>query len=308
MHVSKLLLAFLFSFNLSAMSLDVAVSLNGTDQMLMEAGQPADLTVKYTNPATSRPFTMFMKMHAKLQHMVVISRDLTHFAHIHPEWNKRSRQFELKLNSATTDFDNQMLPTAIPFGGEYMVFSEVMAMDGTEHFMQADRFMITADGAPTAQTADTYFPDASMPVVKYYNLDGSEGVEGSALRITLTYDMLDFCNNWFPKFYFDMAEFVDGKYVAATDFTPWLEMGGHAVLLSADDVALKDRRFHHLHAFLPIGTPGEFTFPYDDHLPPLPAGHYKIWSQYLYKGQLVTASFAFEMQIPTFDTKCKSSF
>lgn len=302
--MNKLIFSFLFCFNSWAVSLEMASSLNGTQDFEMQAGAPATISMQYLNSQTRAPFSMFMKMHAKLQHMVIISSDLTHFAHIHPTWIRSEKRFKIDLNTQTSDFDNQMLPNAMPYAGEYFVFTEAMGMMGSDHFMQMDRFSLKATGTPSPKIADTVFADASVPLVRYFELNGDLSIEGAPIRVEFSYEALDFCDSVHPKFYFTVSEFDGTNYIPATDFDKWLEMGGHAVLLSASNVDLKDRRFHHLHAFLPIATPGEFTFPYDSHLPQLHDGDYKVWAQFLYKGEILTINFPFHMVLPP-SNKCK---
>lgn len=301
--MNKLLLTFLISFNSWAISLEMASTLDGNQHYEMVAGQEAELVMQYLNPQTRSPFSMFMKMHAKLQHMVIVSRDLTHFAHIHPLWNRSEKKFSIVLNSQTNDFDNQMLPDAIPYAGEYFVFTEAMGMMGTEHFMQMNRISVKASGESSPKVADTIYADASTPLIRYFELNGDLSQFGAPIKVEFSYEALDFCHSVHPKFYFTVSEFDGNDYGPAVDFNKWLEMGGHAVLLSAGNVDLDKRRFHHLHAFLPIATPGEFTFPYDSHLPQLNDGDYKIWAQFLYKDQILTINFPFSLRL-TSSMKC----
>ena len=70
-------------------------------------------------------------------------------------------------------------------------------------------------------------------------------------------------------------------------------MGGHAVMISRDGDDVWDRNFYHLHAFLPIAIPGEFTIPYHDHYKGIPDGHYRIWGQFKHDGKILTFPYEF---------------
>ena len=111
---------------------------------------------------------------------------------------------------------------------------------------------------------------------------------------------LSFVDKYLPKFYFLVEIFDDEsqKFFPVEDFDPWLEMGGHAILISKDDKPLNEKVFRHLHAFIPSADQGKFSFPYDHHLPPLNNGTYKIWGQFKHQGEVMTADFIFNYYEP----------
>ena len=64
----------------------------------MQARVPAFFEFKYRRKNSDMDHGMFMKMHAKMMHLIVISKDLSHFRHVHPNLIKKERKFILNAN------------------------------------------------------------------------------------------------------------------------------------------------------------------------------------------------------------------
>lgn len=289
-----------FTFNLSAALIPEA-TLNQNSEMEMIAGHEAQFRLGF-KMLNGRYHRMYHRMHAKLMHTIIVNEDLSHFVHLHPELD-RSGVFNLSINGHSSDPDNHELPNAIPWNGNYYLFTESMPHNhsGGEMVMQYTRHQISAtngiDGSPQA---DQHWPDARSGITHYF----SQG--DKKLKAVLEYETYDFCDRWVPKFYLSLfEENEDGEFVAADGFQNWLEMGGHGVLIEKSNRPFNEKRFQHLHAFLPIAVKGEFDFPFDAHIDELQSGDYKIWFQLKRYGEVLTLPFAFHYDKPQSLSKCR---
>ena len=56
-----------------------------TDPAVVQAGKPAKWRFRVFHPGTGEPILKFETVHERQYHLFVISQDMTHFQHIHPE-------------------------------------------------------------------------------------------------------------------------------------------------------------------------------------------------------------------------------
>ncbi|MCB9092397.1 MAG: hypothetical protein H6620_07550 [Halobacteriovoraceae bacterium] len=287
--MKKFLLAlclFLFCFNVLA-KLEVEFLVDGSKNPVMFAGEKSRWVFRYKNPMGMN-HSMFMKMHEKLMHLVIISEDRSQFAHIHPYFDMERKEFYIDVNDIAWDSDNVAQEGAVPFGGKYFVYTDVMPMVmGQEPVMQIDSFELKVIGdQPLPSFFD--FPNADSPIEK-------EFFEGNELfRVRFWYQNFDFCSYYMPKFYAQIDRWVDGAYQAAEGFDKWLGMGGHIIVFSAED---QGSDFIHMHSLLPIAKKGKFSFPYHN-IKPLNAGEYNSWVQFNFQGQILTFPFEFSYTYP----------
>ena len=295
---------------IASTSLDTTFMIDGGRSLEMEAGEKTQWRFFYVNPENGMKHKMFMKMHAKPMHMIIIRDDYSHIAHVHPYFDMKKREFSLDLNVLSSpDFDNQDVIGAIPTAGRYLVFTEVMPMGlGTENPMVMKRFEVQAYGQAAPQVQLTY-PDGKNGIDLYFDADAKKSTEGALYKVTFSYEQFDFCSMWLPKFYFEwFQKDSNGLYKRATNFERWLEMGAHSILIDNDHQNLSNKIFYHLHAFLPISTDGEFVFPYHDHKRELADGRYKIWGQFKRDGKVFTVPVPFTYSRPDdfpLTNKCK---
>lgn len=311
MKTALFFLFFLFAGQSFASNLlDTTFTIDGGRSLGMEAGEKSEWRFFYVNPTNGMKHKMFMKMHAKPMHMIIIRDDYSHIAHVHPYFDMMKAEFSLDLNVATSpDFDNQNVVGAIPTGGRYFVFTEVMPMGlSNENPMVMNRFEVEASGTP-APEAQLDYPEGKDGIDLYFNSNGEKSSEGAMYKVTFTYEQFDFCSMWLPKFYFEwFKKERNGTYMRADNFERWLEMGAHSILIDNDHQNLADKIFYHLHAFLPMSTKGEFVFPYHDHKRELPEGRYKIWGQFKREGKVFTVPVSFSYTRPAdfpLSNKCK---
>ncbi|TJY40829.1 hypothetical protein E5161_16960 [Cohnella pontilimi] len=136
--------------------------------------------------------------HEKLLHLIVISKDLSYFNHIHPEY-KGNGVFEIQ-----NDF---------PAGGEYRLIADFKPADGDS---MTKMTWAQLDGK-TAQPVPVK-PDSKLEQV----------VQGN--RVQLTIDRL--AANQDTKLQFSIADERTNRPV--TDLQPYLGAIGHVVILSED--------------------------------------------------------------------------
>lgn len=240
----------------------------------------------------------FMRMHSKRMHMIVVDESLNHFAHIHPKWDHSLREFALSINGQSDDFDNFMLPNAIPFPGRYFVFTETMPMPVDDNMpMLINRFTVWAE-SETSSLLPAKLAKQQEYNELYLTELGQPGEVGDFYKVVFDFELFQYCNIWMPKFYFTYYQRQDSNYIPIVDPESWMEMGGHAVLISEFGSEINEKVFLHLHAFLPMSEAGKYIFPYDNHLMGLPDGNYKIWGQIKHRQRVLTSSFSFTYQNP----------
>ena len=264
--------------------------------------QPIPLKVSFIKPNNQKNHKMFMKMHAKPMHMLIIKSDGQSFAHIHPNFNPKTGEFSLNLNDQTRDPDNFSLPKAIPYKGNYTIFTEIMPMfPGEEGQMQMNRFHVKALDGPEVNKKNEQFPDARNKISVYLNENGKSTKVLSEARYMakMHYQQFDFCDRYLPKFYFEVFEKNHlGQFERPKKFDNWLNMGGHSIILENPQDPEARPKFYHLHAFLPMAVDGEFTFPYHDHKNSFMPGQYRIWGQVKLKGKVLTFTTSFTYTLP----------
>jgi len=148
--------------------------------------------------AGGEPIEAFDVNHEKLLHLIVVNKDLSYFAHIHPEY-KEDGVFEI-----ANDF---------PAGGEYRFIADFKPTDG-DSMTKAEWIALEGDEAPLEPIA----PNASLT-------DTAGGQ-----RVDLTVDGLEAKGE--TTLTFKVSDEATGEPVA--DLEPYLGAIGHVVVLSAD--------------------------------------------------------------------------
>ncbi|MGE3975542.1 MAG: hypothetical protein AB7F59_13535 [Bdellovibrionales bacterium] len=277
------------------------MKVDGQTNQMMTPQQPSRWEFKYTDTLTNGPVHHFMKMHEKLNHMIVVSRDLKDLSHIHPDYNERTHLFSVTVNQSTSDSDNQDLLQCVKRSGDHFVFATTMPMP--DEVMMTHRFTVKATGP--APVVEKLIPDLNShtdTVTKYFTDRGEVAEWGALLKVDLKIVLFKGCINWVPRFHaqFSVYDPTTQNYKPATDFVNWLGMGAHAVLVSESGVTVEEKIFYHLHSFMPILTPGEFKFPFDDPRRGLPNGIYKIWFQAKHRGVILKIPFVINFDPPPY--------
>lgn len=222
------------------------------------AGQPVQVRLTVRDPKTKAPVTRFVEVHEKRFHMFVISEDLEHYSHVHPE--------QLADGSWTID-------VTVPRPGCYKIYADFLPQGGSPQVMTRD--LITAEHtgdhpSPAATlTPDPVLRETVGPLSVALSLPPGGVVAGR--EVTLTYQITDA---------------KTGRPV--TDLEPYLGAWGHSFLLSEDmkHVVHAHPVEHVPHAGSKAGGP---TLTFKALLPE--PGIYRIWTQLQRGGSIETAVF-----------------
>lgn len=304
--MKQLIFSFFICLSLQGAEFEMRTFIDGIDELFLDADTVSHVEMQYLMQRSGMPHRMFMRMHEKAQHMIVVGENGAHFSHVHPSLNQETGVFSILANAETNDFDNFMQPKMFPYAGRYHVFTEAMPMmPGRELPMEMDRFEVVANGTRPMPELERTFPDATEGLYAFFDSKGSKAEDGAFYKIKFRVAAFDYCSYYLPKFYFEVfTKNHIGEYERADGFIKWLGMGGHSVLLGMDQTSLNDRIFYHLHAFLPIATKGSFTFPYHDHTKPLPFGNYRIFGQLRHGDLVLTMPFNFHYRVTESQRKC----
>ena len=154
------------------------------------------------DPDTGERVARFIEVHERQLHLFIISRDLTRFAHVHPQ-RREDGTFELRHDMAA---------------GEYMLIADFLPADGTAQLVQ--RAVVTPG------YAGPLFAAAALPTP---SASPQEQVAGG-LRIRLESDALRPRRESFVRFLISEAD----SGLPVTDLEPYLGAAGHMLIVSSD--------------------------------------------------------------------------
>jgi hypothetical protein len=223
-----------------------------SDPATPKAGEPVTLTILIRSRDTKQPVTDFDVVHERSIHFMVVSRDLTRFAHEHPVLGAEG-VFKLTYT--------------FPAAGEYRLFADVAPKNaGSQILMQP----FHVSGPETAKAAPTA-PATSLT-------DTASGV-----IVTLKTDPAKFAVGRMQDVVFSLTDAAAGTPI--TDTEPYLGAMGHLMLIHQDGDT-----FVHSHpdeTDPQNGHNGSLRF-----LARFPkAGVYRVWLQFQRHGAVVTTTF-----------------
>jgi hypothetical protein len=229
-------------------------------------------------PNTGAPVTSFESVHERQFHLFVISQDMEHFQHIHPE---------LSADGTWT------IDVTVPKAGYYKVLSDFLPSGGSSQFIA--RPLVTA-----GVTGDLHDGRARLrPDTSATKVDGD-------LTATVSYDPAPFIAGLYGHLTFQLTDTASGRPV--TDLQTYLGAFGHTLIMSEDMI-------DYVHAHPLDIVPGsdednpEFVIPPGadletlrggpevtfDGLMPRP-GRYRAWTQFRRNDRLHTFVSTFEVR------------
>jgi hypothetical protein len=246
---------------------------------VVRPGERATLRFRISHPETGEPVTQFLTVHDRRYHLFVISQDMAHFEHLHPEQEP---------DGAWT------IDVTLPAAGYYAVLSDFVPNGGSAQFIA--RPLVTAGYAgDLAGDSARLVPDVTLTKVV------------GDMTARLRYDPPAFEAGLYGHFNFYLSDARTGTPV--TDLQPYLGSFGHMLIMSEDMV-------HYVHAhpldpgsiddedtgprplMLPMGPETEMlrggpemTF---EGLMPRP-GRYRAWTQFRRHDQVRTVAYTFEV-------------
>lgn len=155
------------------------------------------LQIQIRDPETRLPVTAFSEIHERTVHLFIIGRDLSYFAHEHPE--KTATGFELAANLEP---------------GAYVLVADFVPAAGAPQLVQ--RAIVTPGSGASPFTTVEVEPDLSDKVVNGVRISLSVDVKPqreSVLRFTL-------------------RDHASGA--GLTDLEPFLGAAGHLMIVNAD--------------------------------------------------------------------------
>lgn len=227
----------------------------------VKAGTPFDVRLKVVNPKTGRLAKDFELTHDKKLHLFVVSQDLKHFQHIHPEQNPDGSFF---------------IKVTVPDPGYYKLFSEFVPKGGTMQVMVKPLITAGYDGGID-----------SMPAKLQPDVNRIKTADG--MRVVMENDPPVMVAGERATLKYDLSDAATGRDV--TDLEPYLGAWGHMFVLHEDTT---DSVHSHPSELIPPdadlkvvhGGP-HVTF---ECLFPRP-GNYRVWTQFMRGGKLTTVFF-----------------
>ncbi|MCD1260620.1 hypothetical protein B5M42_017605 [Paenibacillus athensensis] len=176
---------------------DVRAVWNWT-QTPLKPKQPAELSIRIENANTEQPVNDFDIMHEKQMHLIVVSRDLSYFAHLHPAYLNNG------LFTVQTEWQT---------AGEYKLFAD-FTPSGAEPTVQSTTVQVAGDAPP--------------PIVLQPNTDKPQTVDGKLVTLNLPTPAA----GQEAKLTFTIKDAATGQPI--TGLQPYLGAVGHVVVISAD--------------------------------------------------------------------------
>ncbi|ODG92599.1 MULTISPECIES: hypothetical protein [Bacillaceae] len=171
----------------------VSFSFNGTP----ESNNKVDLNIQ-VNSLKGKPVDQFELEHEKLMHLIIVSKDLSFFDHLHPQYKGKG------LFTVIPNFPN---------GGEYKLFTDFIPK-GSDKNVKSKLVKVT--GQPAGPVS--LIPDKVLTKV----IDGKE--------ITLKFDKL--ATDQEVKMTYTIKDAKTKKEI--NDLQPYLGAVGHVVAISGD--------------------------------------------------------------------------
>jgi heavy metal-binding protein len=236
----------------------------GVSPVAIKPGVPFHLRFDIRHPSTAAAVRNFEVVHDKRYHLFVVSHDMEVFQHIHPD--------QQPDGSWTVE-------TTVPKAGAYRVVSDFLPTGGAPQLLA--RTLVTAgfDGDLRSQDAhlqpDSVLKKTVGPLTAEVRFEPAQLVAGE-------YGHLEFT----------VTDSKSGEPV--TDLQPYLGAFGHAFILSED---LRDSVHSHPPEWrdgkeITSGLGGP-TVMFEGYMPR--PGRYRIWAQFLRRGELTTIPFTFEV-------------
>lgn len=243
-----------------------------TDPQEPKAGEDINLNFSLINTDTKQQVKDFKVVHEKILHLIIVSKNLSYFDHLHPEMNADGSL------SVKTKFEN---------GGKYILFADLTP--GGESSNQVFDIPLEVKGDPVKNT--------SMTTRNIFETDG--------FTASMTTDPTDLVTNKSTEIVVNIKK--NGKDV--TDLKNYLGALGHMVIISEDGskylhvhpMSISDESKEHDHSVSmemkmdsdKITKSGP-TVVFHTEFPE--AGIYKVFAQFNPGGKLITTNFVIKVK------------
>jgi hypothetical protein len=234
------------------------------DPAVPQAGKPTLLSLVVTEQKVGEPIKDFDILHDKLMHLIIVNKeDLSHFAHIHPKFDRETGIFHITHRFAKA--------------GKYKMWIDAKPKGGIQTLTA---FVFNVQGQPVHIPA-TIAPEQ----IRVKNVDS----EGQRYQVALSCQPEQLVAGRDVKMTFEIKD-ANGKPI--TNLEPLMAAGGHCVIIDA-----AGREFLHVHPAEEvhdvISWRGGPSVSFIANFPK--PGLYRAWGQFQHEGRLLTADFVFEV-------------
>jgi hypothetical protein len=231
----------------------------------IEAGKPATFSFTPSIVGKDGEAVALDVQHEKKIHLIVVSKDLSYFEHIHPEYQAdgsykinviaKDQKYKIGVGHDEVKFTN---------GGEYTLFADYLPSGGTH---QVEKINVNVTGNPAKEVSMTST-----------RLQGASG----EYKVTLVPDS-NIMKAGAPIHLSGIVTDKSGKEVDPASIENYLGAKAHMVVVS-----LNDKEYLHVH---PEVVGGKF----DLNTTFAKSGMYKGWIQFQIKGIVHTVDFTFKV-------------
>lgn len=226
----------------------------------VEAGKPALLSFTPSIKGNESEMVPLDIQHDKKLHLIVVSKDLSYFDHIHPEFQANG-SYDINVLAKGANYTNGRFHNETKFeqGGDYVLFADYVP-SGASH--QLERIELNVSGttykaqkyttAKTVSITDGYEVSLVPEGGKFFN-EGTSHISGIIKK--------------------------DGKEISADTFENYLAAKAHVVVISEDS-----QNYLHVHPEVVNGR-------LDLHTTFGKPGIFRGWMQFQTNGQVHTADF-----------------
>ena len=247
-----------------------------TEPPVVQPGEPTTLRFRVAHPGTGEPIDRFEVVHDRRYHLFVVSQDMEHFEHIHPEQDPTG---------------TWSIEVTLPKAGYYTVLSDFVPSGGSSQFIA--RSLVTAGYAgDLVGDGARLVPDTVL----------TKTVDDMTARVS--YDPPTFLAGLYGHMTFHLTDAASGRPIV--DLQTYLGAFGHTLVLSEDmvdyvhshpiNLHVSDDESDHRLVMLPMGVDPEtlrggpeITF---DGLMPRP-GRYRAFTQFRRHDVLYTFTYTF---------------
>lgn len=231
----------------------------------LEAGKASVLSFTPSIKGNESEMVPLDIQHDKKMHLIVVSKDLSYFDHIHPEFQPNGA-YSINVLAKGVDYTNGKFRNETKFeqGGDYALFADYVPT-GANH--QLERIEVAVSGAP--YKSQTYATPKTVSITDGYEI--SLVPEGG---------------KFFSEGTTHIAAIVrkDGKEVPADSFENYLAAKAHVVVISEDT-----QNYLHVHPEVVDGR-------LDLHTTFGKTGIFRGWLQFQTNGQVHTADFVINVE------------
>lgn len=232
----------------------------------VRAGEPFRLQLTVREPVSRTVVRDFATVHDKRFHLFVISQDLEHYAHVHPDQQPDG---------------SWGIDVTLPRPGYYKLYCDFLPMGGTPQVIAGP--LVTAGfRGDLASSAAVLVPERVLTKT------------AGNMRVELELPDSALMAGREEMFAFHLTDARTGTPVA--DIEPYLAAWGHTLLISGDTLAVV-----HAHPVELVpddpATRGGPTITFKALFPK--AGRYRLWTQMKRHGEVVTVMFTLDVASPT---------